>query len=154
EPEGLSLHPHAYSGDGPQSLTTTDLETASAAVVRQSPELRTGEIHFLTPHGPQHVKPMSNDRPAFETKILSQESLEAQTEAKNADTINSLVRQLRSPLGVIPLVGAGMSAAIRFANPPDRFPQWTGLLLNMAAGTTREADVRSFVGAGDYERAA
>jgi hypothetical protein len=154
EPEGPSFRPHVYSADGPQPLTTTDLETAFAAVVRQSPGLGTGEIHFLTPHGPQHVKPTSNDQPAFETKILSQEGLEAQTEAKNAAAINSLVRQLRSPLGVIPLVGAGMSAAIRFANPPDRFPQWAELLLNMAAVTTREADVRSFVGAGDYERAA
>ena len=148
EPEGPSLRPHAYFKGKLQPFETTDLETAFAAAVRQ---LGTREIHFLTPHAPQHFKPTSNDQPAF---ILSQQGLEAQIDAKNTDTLNSLVRQLRSPLGVIPLVGVGMSAAIRFGNSPDRFPQWEELLLNMAVGTTREADVRRLVGASDYERAA
>jgi hypothetical protein len=153
EPEGPSLRPHAYSADGPQPLITTDLD-ACAASVRQSPGLGTGEIHFLTPHELQHVKPKSDDQRATKTEVLSQEGLEALTKAKNVATINSLVIQLRSPLGVIPLVGAGMSAAIRFANPPDRFPQWAELLLNMAAETAKEADVRCLVSAGNYEDAA
>jgi hypothetical protein len=151
EPEGPSLHPHAYFKGKPQPLGPTDLETAAAAAVHQ-PGM--SEIHFFTPEGAQHFKPTSTDHAAFETKVLSQKELEARIEAKNIATLNSLVTQLRSPLGVIPLVGAGMSAAIRFPNPPDRFPQWEELLLNMAAGTTKEADVRRLVDAGDYERAA
>src|SRR5262245_17410784 len=124
EPGGASFRPHTYFKGKLQPLETTDLETAFAATVRQ---LGTTEIHFLTPHGPQYFKPTSNDQSAFETKVLSQEGLEEQIKAKNIETLNSLVGQLRSPLGVIPLVGAGMSAGIRFTNPPDRFPQWEEL---------------------------
>ena len=73
---------------------------------------------------------------------------------RNVDIVNSLVRQLRSPLGVIPFVGAGMSAAIRFPDVPPGFPQWADLLNKMAAGTTKAAKVLQLVDEGKFELAA
>jgi hypothetical protein len=158
EPEGHSLHPIGYSSDGPQPLTAADLEIAVAAAAREARKVGMHGVSLITPDGPQRYEPQAieqtADRVAIETKILSQPALEAQVQAWNTDTINSVVRQLRSPLGVIPLVGAGMSAAIRFQDLPDRFPQWAELLHNMAAGTSTESDIKRFIKAVDYERAA
>lgn len=50
---------------------------------------------------------------------------------QNQENIRGLVEQLRSPLGVIPFVGAGFSA-------PFGFPQWDALLLELAADLSRE----------------
>jgi hypothetical protein len=50
---------------------------------------------------------------------------------QNQENIRELVAQLRSPLGVIPFVGAGFSA-------PFGFPQWGALLLELAADLGRE----------------
>ena len=50
---------------------------------------------------------------------------------QNQENIRDLVEQLRSPLGVIPFVGAGFSA-------PFGFPQWDALLLALAADLGRE----------------
>jgi hypothetical protein len=50
---------------------------------------------------------------------------------QNQENIRELVEQLRSPLGVIPFVGAGFSA-------PFGFPQWDTLLLELAADLGRE----------------
>jgi hypothetical protein len=49
----------------------------------------------------------------------------------NQKNIADLVDQLRSPLGVIPFVGAGLSA-------PFKFPQWGELLLDLTSGLSRE----------------
>src|SRR5262245_44240349 len=70
-------------------------------------------------------------------------------EADNEVTRYHLVRQMRTPLGVIPFVGAGMSAKFKF-------PQWGDVLLN--AADTEGASVRARVGkhlnAGEFEDAA
>lgn len=50
---------------------------------------------------------------------------------QNQENIRDLVEQLRSPLGVIPFVGAGFSA-------PFEFPQWDALLLELAADLGRD----------------
>ena len=50
---------------------------------------------------------------------------------QNRENIRDLVHQLRSPLGVIPFIGAGFSA-------PFGFPQWDVLLLELAADLGRK----------------
>ena len=147
---------YAYSSGSAQTVVKSDFETAVASVLCQSPDYAGKEVNFVTPTDIESFKaePNANNHDATETKILTAEGLKAQIEARNIDALNSLIRQLRSPLGVIPLVGAGMSAAIRFSDPPNNFPQWGELLLKMAAGTTRETEIRRLVSAGDYELAA
>ena len=73
---------------------------------------------------------------------------------KNRDTLTSLVRQLRSPLGVIPFVGAGMSASVKVAGDPPRFPQWGELLTRLAATSPIEGEVAALLAKGDFEAAA
>ena len=51
---------------------------------------------------------------------------------ENEQTIVRLVQQLRSPLGIIPFIGAGMSA-------PLKFPQWAAFL-NRYSGHLNQAD--------------
>jgi hypothetical protein len=153
EPDGDAFRPYAYFAGDLTNIETSDLETAAAAAAHRSPPLDQGEITFRKPEGPQQFKlPPKGD--ADPTKIFTQEGLEAQIKARNIDVINSLVRQVRSPLGVIPFVGAGMSAAIQFPDLPPGFPQWPDLLLKMAMGTTKEAEVRQLVSANKYELAA
>ncbi|MCW5977701.1 MAG: tetratricopeptide repeat protein [Bryobacteraceae bacterium] len=58
-----------------------------------------------------------------------------------------LVEQLKSPIGIVPFIGAGMSA-------PFQFPQWTAFLRDLA-GRARVADaVNRRLSAGQYEEAA
>jgi SIR2-like domain len=80
--------------------------------------------------------------------------LRQQITAKNRTTLASLVRQLRSPLSVIPFVGAGMSAGIKVAGDPMRMPQWGELLMGLAAGRRIEHGVTELVDKGDFESAA
>jgi hypothetical protein len=56
--------------------------------------------------------------------------LKRRIDEDNHHTIRLVVEQLRSPLGVIPFVGAGMSAAFDF-------PQWADLIRNAAVKLTR-----------------
>jgi hypothetical protein len=65
----------------------------------------------------------------------------------NARTISSLVDQLATPLGVIPFVGAGMSA-------DTGLPTWSSFLLAEAGTGALSERIRRMVDAGDYERAA
>jgi hypothetical protein len=67
----------------------------------------------------------------------------------NEVTAYHLVRQLRTPLGVIPFVGAGMSA--RF-----KFPQWAEVLRSGASveGEEVSAAVDTKLAEGDFEAAA
>jgi hypothetical protein len=58
-------------------------------------------------------------------------AVQARVERQNQENIRDLIEQLRSPLGVIPFVGAGFSA-------PFGFPQWDALLLELAADLGRE----------------
>lgn len=147
-PEGDSFR--VLSDDKP--VARNDLKVAAAAVGRQFRQFRNREISFITDSGPRKVKPSSESLAA--TTIFSQAALEEQIKRDNLGPLNRLVQQLRSPLGVIPLVGAGLPAAICFTNPPKRFPQWGELLLGLAQGKTIEPEIRRLVNRGDYEGAA
>src|SRR4029453_15158868 len=57
--------------------------------------------------------------------------LAAQLNAANRANLNALVQQIRSPLGIIPFIGAGLSA-------PFQFPQWGPPLEEMASALARE----------------
>jgi len=65
---------------------------------------------------------------------------------KNRPTRDALVQSLRSSMGVIPFVGAGLSADFNF-------PQW-GELLRRLARPNQKAQVDTLVRRGDFERAA
>ena len=70
-------------------------------------------------------------------------------ERQNRENIRDLVDHLRSPLGVIPFVGAGFSASFEF-------PQWGKLLLELAAdlGHKDRDKVSAAVKREEYMRAA
>jgi hypothetical protein len=86
--------------------------------------------------------------------LLNDEEMSDRIRSRNAETFRSLVRQLRSPLGIIPFIGAGMSASVTLAEPPLKFPQWSDLLVRLATGRGIEAKVKALLEAGDYEQAA
>ena len=70
------------------------------------------------------------------------------TEAEeNQVKLSYLVRKLRSPSGVIPYIGAGMSASLGF-------PGWTDLLLNNAKEAGVKSKVKQLLADGQYEEAA
>lgn len=75
--------------------------------------------------------------------------MKATLEDDNEVTIYHLVRQLRTPLGVIPFVGAGMSAHYGF-------PQWGDVLRSAARveGDAVAAEVEALLRAGEFEEAA
>ena len=76
-------------------------------------------------------------------------STQATIEDDNEVTVYHLVRQLRTPLGVIPFVGAGMSAHYGF-------PQWGDVLRSAARveGESMVAEVDALLAAGEFEDAA
>ena len=65
---------------------------------------------------------------------------------ENEETLYHLVQQLRSPLGVIPFVGAGLSA-------PLGYPQW-GEFLRRSSPPTLKTSIAAALKNGDYEGAA
>jgi hypothetical protein len=65
---------------------------------------------------------------------------------KNRPVQDALVQSLRSSMGVIPFVGAGLSA-------PFKFPQW-GDLLKQLAGPAQKTRVERLVRESDFEGAA
>jgi HEAT repeat protein len=66
---------------------------------------------------------------------------------ENRVFIPALVKQMQSPLGIIPYVGAGMSI-------PFGFPGWGEFLVSLANDDTSRARVRARVTAGEFEEAA
>ncbi len=73
--------------------------------------------------------------------------LQTLVETENGPVIDAIVRSLRSPTGVIPFIGAGMSHDYDV-------PMW-GEFLEIAAVTDEEkAEVKRLVGDGKYEDAA
>jgi hypothetical protein len=84
--------------------------------------------------------------PARQGKLYDPSQLRTLVAEKNAQVLPSLVRSLRSTMGVIPFVGAGMSA-------PFRFPQWGSLLEQLAKPHQRDQITR-LVASGEFERAA
>jgi SIR2-like domain len=86
--------------------------------------------------------------------VLGEKRLRERIALKNRDTLASLVRQLRSPLGAIPFVGAGMSASVKVAGDPPWFPQWGELLTRLAAMRPIEGEVAALLAKGDFEEAA
>ena len=76
------------------------------------------------------------------------ESPELCTEAEeNQLKLRDLVRKLRSPGGVVPFIGAGMSASLGF-------PGWTALLTDNAKEDSVKSKVKQHLADGQYEEAA
>jgi hypothetical protein len=76
--------------------------------------------------------------------IRTDDSLHNLIRSENQESLDNLVEQLRSPLGVIPFVGAGMSKAFGF-------PEWGEFLSSAAEGTKQGADLKRRTQEGDYE---
>lgn len=80
-------------------------------------------------------------------RVHTASGLEQYVADYNDGVLRGLEAQLRSPLGVIPFVGAGMSAGFGF-------PQWGQFLNQIAKATTLRDEIASLIEAGDYEEAA
>src|SRR5215213_8276003 len=67
----------------------------------------------------------------------------------NADNIRQLIEQLKTPIGIIPFVGAGLSI-------PFGFPGWSTFLTAQAkrAGADIEENIKQRLNRGEYEDAA
>lgn len=79
--------------------------------------------------------------------IRSDAALEELIREDNEKPLNDLVSQLRSPLGVIPFVGAGMSKTFNF-------PEWGDFLRSIAEKTKKVARMEKRIAAGEYETVA
>jgi len=66
---------------------------------------------------------------------------------QNDFNLRQLLLQLRSPLGVVPFVGAGLSI-------PFRFKGWQAFLLTQAAAANIDSKIRDRIRKGEYEEAA
>src|SRR5215831_5904118 len=62
---------------------------------------------------------------------------------QNQQALRDLARQLRSPVGIVPFVGAGMSA-------PAGFWGWTDFLLRSASTIGIDAQIKQCTDAGRY----
>jgi len=65
----------------------------------------------------------------------------------NQENLRRLIEQVKSSIGIIPFIGAGISI-------PFGFPGWTGFLLSQAAIAGIQREVRSNLKQNDYEAAA
>ena len=79
-------------------------------------------------------------------RLMSPTALATVIAEKNRPTRDALMQSLRSSMGVIPFVGAGLSADFNF-------PQW-GDLLRWLARPNQKAQVDTLVRRDDFERAA
>lgn len=91
-------------------------------------------------------------RPHDTPRQNREEQLRRRIAEKNEATLNNLVTQLRTPLGVIPFVGAGLSAPVRIKG--RRMPQWKDLLSGLARGRSIEEEVAALLTLGKFEDAA
>ena len=66
---------------------------------------------------------------------------------ENEDNLRHLVEQMKSGIGVIPFVGAGMSM-------PFGFPSWSGFLLDQAARAGQQDQIQVLLSTGKYEESA
>jgi len=127
-------------------LDESGLKVVASALLREMPDLKA--VVLDTDSSEHRFEPAALSTEHFSPRrFWSRAGLDGRIKMKNAASVESLSRQLRSPLGVIPFVGAGMSA-------PFKFPQWEELLLEIVDGSAIESDVRSLIEAGDYEHAA
>jgi hypothetical protein len=65
----------------------------------------------------------------------------------NRHNLRRLRKQLRSPIGIIPFVGAGLSM-------PFGFPSWSGFLIQQAQKAGIETKIKRRLAKGEYEEAA
>ena len=79
--------------------------------------------------------------------VLTASGLREHLSGHNDRVLGRLEAQLRSPLGVIPFVGAGMSAGFGL-------PQWGAFLNQLATATTVRGRIAELIGNGKYEEAA
>ena len=91
--------------------------------------------------------PPALDGPSKRTTIYSRAEIQQHLDDENAGHLEDLVNQLRSPLGVMPFVGAGMSADFAF-------PLWAKFLRTTAKRFDKGDEIESLLAIGDYERAA
>jgi hypothetical protein len=84
---------------------------------------------------------------ATDAKVQSPEELATYIASANEASTGPLVEQLRSPIGVMPFVGAGMTV-------PFGYPMWGPFLRDIAAQFDVERDVEAELGKGKYEAAA
>ncbi|WP_224366406.1 SIR2 family protein [Hyalangium versicolor] len=145
---GDSFQLWAVEKAGIRPATPEDGEAAEC-VLRKLALLAPGaRAPFGLPESPRTARGRSALQ-AVDTKerILTPPELEERLQKSNAGTMSDLVRQLASPLGVIPFVGAGMSV-------PFKFAAWRDFLLDAAPSTALRKRVEKLLDGGDYEGAA
>jgi len=138
----------AFTGKGPDSPSTEELEGVAALVVNQ----RLGsEYQMVDVVVGDHVERIALPSQPIDLgrdyRVHTASGLEQYVADYNDGVLRGLEAQLRSPLGVIPFVGAGMSAGFGF-------PQWGQFLNQIAKATTLRDEIASLIEAGDYVEAA
>jgi hypothetical protein len=138
-------------GIGPDGLTPdpSDLQAVSGVLTKRGLG-EPGDPVDVFPGGvlfPPKPLPEPTELPTAMRRLASAEALDAQLEKLNKVSARDLVEQLRSPVGVIPYIGAGMSA-------PYGYRLWEDFLHEAGEefGTADEVDAR--LAEGDYEGAA
>ena len=86
-------------------------------------------------------------RKAPDERVLSEEELADWIDDQNRRASVPLVESLRSPMGVIPFIGAGTSGSFKY-------PLWGPFLVGCAATEEERANVASQIAAGQLEAAA
>jgi hypothetical protein len=99
--------------------------------------------------GPSPSAPAGSGAPQERSSAFSVVGLQKWIERSSRPAVAALVEQLRSPMGVIPFVGAGLSA-------PFKVPQWGEFLVQTGeqCSVARASQVKDAVEEGRYEEAA
>jgi len=144
--EGFSLT--VFTSEGRQAQVTADVDAAAAVLIQERLAHPGEEVGFDFAGEKKRIalppQPIELGPPY---SVWTDAGLGEYIGEHNRDVLRRLERQLRSPLGVIPFVGAGMSK-------PYGFPEWRQFLIGIAQDTTLRHEIVSLIDAGDYEEAA
>lgn len=130
-PDGFQTR--AFARGKPQDLTSADRSAASRIIAEVG--------------GPASAPAAANAEITERYKVLTRDALDHWIANANQLGLDQLVAQLSSPTGVIPFIGAGISA-------PFGFPQWGEFFKNVAEGHERQEEIARYVDEGNYFKAA
>jgi hypothetical protein len=130
---------------GPRALDDVDLAAASQALRSRGGAGPSASYRAIIPLPLALPQPLAAT--PEEAKVHTPDSLDRYFAKLNEGYMEDLVEQLRSPLGVMPFVGAGMSA-------PYGFPTWDRFLVAAAEEFGLEDEIREMLKRSDYEDAA
>ncbi len=145
---GSTFDIQAYQGGDRSPVTRNDLAAAGEVLCHAGRVPHGGEIefHFDGGAGKGNASPGAAQI-GGPYRVLQRDSLDTWIASANQLGLDNLVAQLSSSMGVIPFVGAGISAAFGF-------PQWGEFFQNAAEGHPQVEEIVGLVESGQYLDAA